>query len=99
MGRSEAEARTTALKAQAYEQFGNAAMVGEVIAILPKIAAEIARPADEINKMTIVATGQGDIGFKRVTKEIMQIMSEVPEGVNEITGIDLKGEIKKSIQA
>ena len=97
--RSEAEARTTALKAQAYEQFGNAAMVGEVIAILPKIAAEIARPADEINKMTIVATGQGDIGFKRVTKEIMQIMSEVPEGVNEITGIDLKGEIKKSIQA
>ena len=97
--RSEAEARTTALKAQAYEQFGNAAMVGEVIAILPKIAAEIARPADEINKMTIVATGEGDIGFKRVTKEIMQIMSEVPEGVNEITGIDLKGEIKKSIQA
>ena len=96
--RSEAEARTTALKAQAYEQFGNAAMVGEVIAILPKIAAEIARPADEINKMTIVATGQGDIGFKRVTKEIMQIMSEVPEGVNEITGIDLKGEIQDSIR-
>ena len=96
--KSEAEARATSMKAKAYERFGKAAMIGELVTMLPKIASEIARPVTEMNKMTIVATGQGDIGFKRVTKEIMQIMSEVPEGVNEITGIDLKGEIQDSIR-
>jgi flotillin len=93
--KSEAEAKTTALKAKAYEQFGKAALVGEVIKTLPKIAAEVAAPTRDMKKVTLVTSGEGHIGFKRITDEIINIMNEVPDGVNDITGIDLKGEIKR----
>ena len=97
--KSEAEAKTTALKAQAYEQFGQAALVHEVIKTLPKIAKEITGPTKDMNKMTFVTAGRGEVGFKRVTDEVMKIMNEVPDGVHGITGIDLKGEIKRVMVA
>lgn len=66
-----------------------------MIKTLPKIAAEVAAPTREMKKVTLVTSGEGLIGFKRITDEVMKIMNEVPDGVNDITGIDLKGEIKR----
>lgn len=93
--KAEAHARTTKLKAEAYEKFGQAAMVGEVLKTLPQMAAEISRPAMDMNKLSIVSAGNGPIGFTRVTTEIMEIMKDIPKGVNDITGVDFTSEIKK----
>merc|ERR1712176_783618 len=93
--KAEAHARTTQLKAEAYEKFGQAAMVGEVLRTLPQMAAEISRPAMDMNKLSIVSAGNGPIGFTRVTNEIMEIMKDIPKGVNDITGVDFTSEIKK----
>merc|ERR1712150_449551 len=92
---AEAEARVKKLNALAYEQYGEAALVGEVLKTLPKMAAEISKPAMGVKKFQIVASGDKEIGFRRVAGEVMRIMDDVPEGVHNITGIDLKGEIKK----
>jgi len=93
--KSEAEATALAKKAKAYEQFGKAALIGEVIKTLPKIAAEIAGPCDNMNKITMVSSGDGDIGFKKVVGEVFYVMNECPNSVKTMTGIDLRAEIQK----
>merc|ERR1712003_512406 len=91
----EAEAEAIKIKAEAYAKFGQAAMVGEVLKTLPQMAAEISRPAMDMNKLSIVSAGNGPIGFTRVTNEIVEIMKDIPKGVNDITGVDFTSEIKK----
>ena len=93
--KAQAEARATELKALAYEQFGQAALVGEVLKTLPIMARQITEPVNRMNKLSVVTSGDGSIGFQRVVGEVLNIMDDVPEGVHGITGIDLKGEIKK----
>lgn len=97
--KSQAEAKALTLKALAYEQYGKAALVGEVIKTMPRIAAEIAGPIENMNKMTIVSSGDGQIGFSRITSEVMHVMNECPNSVNQMTGIDLRAEIQKVMMA
>lgn len=94
--KAEAEARATALKAKAYEQYGQAALVGEVLKTLPQLAAEVARPAMDMKKVKIVSTDA--VGLRRITGEVMGIMDDVPVGVHNMTGIDLKGEIRRVME-
>ena len=62
---------------------------------MPRIAAEIAGPIENMNKMTIISSGDGQIGFSRITSEVMHVMNECPSSVKQMTGIDLRAEIQK----
>lgn len=93
-----AEAKAMTMKAQAYEKYGKAALVGEVIKSLPQVAAEIVAPLRNTEKITLVSSGDGQIGVQRVVGEVVGIMNTIPDGVNQITGINLKEEIMKVTQ-
>merc|ERR1712178_606941 len=93
--KAEAEAKAMQMKAQAYEKYGKAALVGEVIKSLPQVAAEIVAPLRNTEKITLVSSGDGQIGVQRVVGEVVGIMNTIPDGVSNITGINLKEEIQK----
>merc|ERR1712178_431487 len=96
--KAEAEAKAMEMKAQAYEKYGKAALVGEVIKSLPQVAAEIVAPLRNTEKITLVGSGDGQIGVQRVVGEVVGIMNTIPDGVSNITGINLKEEIQKVTQ-
>merc|ERR1711988_35634 len=96
--KAEAEAKAMQMKAQAYEKYGKAALVGEVIKSLPQVAAEIVAPLRNTEKITLVSSGDGQIGVQRVVGEVVGIMNTIPDGVSNITGINLKEEIQKVTQ-
>jgi len=96
--KAEAEAKAMRMKAQAYEKYGKAALVGEVIQCLPQIAAEIVAPLRNTEKITLISSGDGQIGIQRVVSEVVGIMNTIPDGVCNITGINLKEEIQKVTQ-
>ena len=48
-----------------------------------------------MEKVTLVSSGNGEVGVHKMVKEVMTIMNEVPHGVDSITGINLKAEIQK----
>ena len=50
--------------------YGKAALVGEVIKSLPQVAAEIVAPLRNTEKITLVSSGDGQIGVQRVVGEI-----------------------------
>lgn len=88
--KGEAEAAAMIKKAEAYKMFNEAAMAQMVIEKLPEIAQAIAQPLSKTEKIIMI----GDSGASKITKDITNIMAQLPETVKGITGIDLTQIIK-----
>ncbi|XP_017146828.1 flotillin-1 isoform X1 [Drosophila miranda] len=87
--KAKAEAAQMAQKAEAYREYREAAMVEMLLDTLPKVAAEVAAPLSQAKKITMISSGQGDIGAAKLTGEILQIVNKVPELVKSMTGVDI----------
>lgn len=94
--KAKAEAEQMAKKADAWKDFQEAAMVDMVLEAMPKVAAEIAAPLAQTKKVTMVSTGQGDVGAAKLTGEVMEIMQKLPNVVNGMTGVDISKAMKLS---
>lgn len=79
-----AEAERMRLKAEAYQQYGEAAKTALVLDALPKIAAKVSAPLARTNEIVILS-GDGS----RVTGEVNRLLAELPVSVNALTGVDL----------
>lgn len=87
-------------KAEAYNEYGEAAIIQMLADKLPEVARSIAESLSRTEKMVIIDNG-GQGGAAKVSKNIANIMAEVPEIVNALMGINLveiiKGMIDKKI--
>ena len=88
-----AEAEAMKEKAEAYKAYGDAAIVQMFVDKLPEIAKNVAEPLSKTDKMVIIDNG-GEGGASKLTKNVTNIMSQVPEVVNSLTGINLVDLIK-----
>ncbi|XP_063077912.1 flotillin-2a-like [Engraulis encrasicolus] len=79
-----AEAEKMRLKAEAYQQYGDAAKTCLVLEALPKIANKVAAPLAKTSEIVILS---GD--SSRVTGEVNRLLAELPVSVNALTGVDL----------
>ena len=43
----------------------------------------------QTKKITMVSNGDGEIGAGRLTGEVLDIMTRVPDMVNKMTGVDI----------
>jgi flotillin len=96
-GLAEAEAMTK--KAQAWQQYNQAAIIQQLIDALPQIAAAVAEPLSKTDRIAIISTGGdggggGGLGASRLTADVANIITQIPETVASLTGIDLLSSIK-----
>jgi flotillin len=105
-GLAEAEAKQKI--AEAFEQYGKAAILDMVIKMLPQYAKEVAAPLSNIDKITVVDTGSSgeNSGANKVTGYATNLMSTLQESLKASSGIDVKeiienlsgkGNVKNSI--
>lgn len=89
-GIAEAEAKEKI--AEAFEQYGQAAILDMVIKMLPDYAKEVAGPLGNIDKITVVDTGggKGDGGANKVSGYATNLMASLQETLKETSGIDVK---------
>lgn len=80
-----ADAEVLREKAQAFAQFGDAAKLEMVLAVLPRLAAEVAGPISECKKITSVSQEDGSVGFARVTDEVLCIVERLCQSVTTMT--------------
>lgn len=88
-----AEAEAMKKKAEAYKEYGEAAIIQMLADKLPEIAKNVAEPISKTEKMVIIDNG-GQGGASKVSKNVTNIISELPEVINSLTGIDLVELIK-----
>src|SRR5882724_3450648 len=66
--KGEAEAKAMNVKAEAYQEWNQAAVVDRLISSLPEVVRALALPLSQIDKVTIVSTGNGtDAGIHKLT--------------------------------
>ncbi|MFF3102758.1 flotillin family protein [Viridibacillus arvi] len=90
-GLAEAEAKRKI--AEAFEQYGQAAVLDMVIHMMPEYAKQVASPLSNIDKITVVDTGsggEGGGGANKVTAYATNLMSTLQESLKETSGIDMK---------
>lgn len=90
-GLAEAEAKEKL--AEAFEKFGQAAVLDIIVKMLPELAGKVAGPLSSIDKLTVVDTGNGE-GAARVSNYVTSLMATAPEMLKNISGIDLEKMIR-----
>merc|ERR1719411_2489481 len=87
VGRAEAESMR--MKASAYKQYGDAAIMSLVLEALPQIAAEVSAPLAKIDEIVIVG------GADKTSQEVNKLLANLPPAVQALTGVDLTGALGK----
>jgi flotillin len=106
-GLAEAEAKEKI--AEAFEQFGQAAILDMIIKMLPEYAKQVASPLANIDKITVVDTGGSgeNGGANKITGYATNLMATLQESLKASSGIDVKelienysgkGNVKRSIE-
>jgi flotillin len=83
--RGQAEAEAMQKKADAYKQYGEAAVVDIVANVLPKVVAEAAAPMSQIDQMTVISTD----GASQTTRSVASTVAQGSEMVKSLFGVDL----------
>lgn len=92
-GLAEAEAKEKL--AEAFQKFGEAAVLDIIVKMLPDLAGRIAEPIASIDNLTVVDTGKGDgTGAARVSNYVTELMATAPEMLKSVSGIDVGQLIK-----
>ncbi|XP_063054929.1 flotillin-1b [Engraulis encrasicolus] len=84
-----AEAEQMAKKAEAFQQYQEGAMVDMLLEKIPLMAEEITKPLSKTQKLTMVSSGGSEVGAAKLTAEVLDIMTRLPETVERLTGVSI----------
>ncbi len=88
--KGEAEAKAMTVKAEAYQEWNQAAVLDKLITGLPEVVKAMAAPLSNVDKITIVSTGEGSAtGLNKITGDMTKIAAQVPELVQTLSGMDM----------
>jgi len=88
--KGDAEARAMNVKAEAYQEYNQAAVVDKLITGLPEVVRALASPLQNVDKITIVSTGNGDAaGMNKITGDITKIAAQVPALFEALSGMQM----------
>ncbi|THA76652.1 flotillin family protein [Streptomyces sp. A0642] len=83
--RGAAEAEAMRKKADAFQQYGDAAVLQMLIEVLPQVVAKAAEPLSAIDKMTVISTD----GASRLSRTVTDNVAQGMELLSSTTGVDL----------
>jgi flotillin len=86
-GFSEAEAMEK--KAMAWQQYNQAAIIQQLIESLPKVAAAIAQPLAQTDRIVVISSGGDGAGASKITADVTNIVAQVPAALEALTGVNL----------
>lgn len=93
--KAKAEAEQMAKKADAWNEYGKAALMDMMLKMMPKVAAEISAPLSRANKITMISDNASDIGASKLTGEVLDIMATIPDVVNKMTGVNISEQMSQ----
>ena len=70
-------------------------MLDMVLKTLPQVAAEVSSPLSNCDKVTMVSTGDGEVGIAKLTNEIIRVIEGLPLIITSLTGQDMKTYMSK----
>ena len=94
--KGEAEAKAMNVKAEAYLQYNQAAVVDKLITNMPEVVKALASPLANIDKITIVSTGNGhSAGMNKITGDMTEMAAQIPALFETLSGMKMSELIGK----
>jgi len=88
--KGEAEAKAMNVKAEAYQEYNQAAVIDKLFASMPEVVKALASPLANVDKITIVSTGDSQAaGMNKVTGDIAKMAAQVPALFETLSGMPL----------
>jgi flotillin len=95
--KGEAEAKAMNVKAEAFQEYNQAAVIDKLLTGLPEVVRALAAPLANVDKITIVSTGNGDTaGLNKITGDLTKMAAQVPALFETLSGMqisDLLGKV------
>jgi len=94
--KGEAEAKAMNIKAEAFQEYNQAAVVDKLITGLPDVVRALSEPLSKVDKVTIVSTGNGDAaGAYKLTGDVTKIAAQVPALFEALSGMQMSDLLSK----
>ena len=93
--KGEAEAKAMNVKAEAYQEYNQAAVFDKLITQMPEVVRALAAPLANIDKITIVSTGNGDAGMNKITGDMTKMAAQIPALFETLSGMPLSDLLSK----
>jgi flotillin len=88
--KGEAEARAMNVKAEAYQEYNQAAVVDKLISGMPEVARALASPLSNVDRITVISTGNGDTaGVNKITGDLAKMAAQIPALFETLSGTQL----------
>jgi flotillin len=89
--KGEAEAKAMNVKAEAYQEYNQAAVVDKLLTGLPEVVKALASPLANVDKITVVSTGNGEAaGLNKITGDLTKMAAQVPALFETLSGMDIR---------
>jgi flotillin len=89
-----AEAQAMQKKAEAWQQYTQAAIIQQIIEALPQVAEAIAQPLAQTDRIVVISSGGDGAGASKITADVTNIVAQVPATLEALTGVDLMDALK-----
>ena len=94
--KGEAEARAMNVKAEAYQEYNQAAVMDKLLTGLPDVVRAMAEPLSKVDKITVVSTGNGDsAGVNKITGDMTKMAAQVPALFEALSGMQIRDLLSK----
>ncbi len=94
--RGEAEAKAMNVKAEAYQEYNQAAVVDKLLSNMPELVRALAAPLANVDKITIVSTGNGDgAGMSKITGDMAIMAAQIPALFETLSGMKISDLLSK----
>src|SRR6516164_1804915 len=94
--KGEAEARAMNVKAEAYQEYNQAAVVDKLITGMPEVVKALASPLANVDRITVVSTGNGEAaGLSKVTGDLAKMAAQIPALFETLSGMKMSDLFEK----
>ncbi|MBV9032961.1 MAG: flotillin family protein, partial [Acidobacteriaceae bacterium] len=88
--KGEAEAKAMNVKAEAYQEWNQAAVVDKLISSMPEVVRAMAAPLANVDKITVVSTGEGGAaGLNKITGDMTKMAAQIPALFETLSGMQM----------
>jgi flotillin len=88
------EAKAMEKKAHAWQMYNQAAIIQQIVEVLPRVAAAVSEPLSQTERIVVINSGGDSAGASKVTQDVTNIVAQMPATIEALTGIDLTETLK-----
>lgn len=88
--KGESEAKAMNVKAEAFQEYNQAAVIDKLLTGLPEVVRALASPLANVDKITVVSTGNGEAaGLNKITGDLTKMAAQVPALFETLSGMNI----------